>query len=155
MSIKNEHVIVNVEVLEHGKGLDLPFYATAGSSGMDLQAALPEDAPVTLQPLERKLIPLGFKTSFPAGYEIQIRPRSGNALKKGLTVLNSPGTIDSDYRGEHGVLLVNLSNTPVTISRKDKIAQAVLCKVETAKIEQVFSLDETVRGSGGFGSTGN
>lgn len=142
---------VEIILMDHAKDLGVPAYATAGSSGFDLMAAIDES--VTLLPLERKLIKTGIKTSFSSKYEIQVRPRSGNALKLGFTVLNTPGTIDSDYAGEIGVILINLSDKPVVISRGLKIAQAVLCPVMKAIFIQVDSLDETERGAGGFGST--
>lgn len=131
----------------------LPRYHTAGSAGFDLTANL--DAPVTLAPLERALISTGLYVALPAGYEAQIRPRSGLATKYGLTVLNAPGTIDADYRGEWGVILVNLSNQPVTIHDGDRVAQAVIARCEQAEFIEVETLDETLRGSGGFGHTGH
>ena len=143
---------VAVRKLPHGQLLDLPAYATAGAAGMDLYAAIP--APVVLKPLERKLIPTGLSLALPVGYEAQIRPRSGLAFKQGLTVLNSPGTIDADYRGEVGVILVNLSAEEVTITPAMRIAQMVIAKHEVATWEEVTDLPETMRGTGGFGSTG-
>lgn len=131
---------------------ELPTYATKGSAGMDLRANLQED--VVIAPGERKLISTGLKISLPVGYEAQIRPRSGLALKKGVTVLNSPGTVDSDYIGDIGVILINHGEESLTISNGDRIAQMVIAKHETVEFEQVESLDETERGSGGFGSTG-
>lgn len=131
---------------------DLPNYATAGSAGMDIRAHIPET--VTLAPLERKLIPTGIFLEIPQGYEVQVRPRSGLALKNGITCLNSPGTIDSDYRGEINVLLINLSNMPFTINNNDRIAQLVLAKVEKAAMILVQQLNETERNAGGFGHTG-
>lgn len=130
----------------------LPGYSTDHSSGMDLRAYLKES--VSLNPLERKLIPTGLFIELPVGYEAQIRPRSGLALKKGLSVLNSPGTIDADYRGEIGVLLINLSNEKVTIENGERICQMVIAKHEQAELIEVELLNETKRGSGGFGSTG-
>ena len=130
----------------------LPGYSTDHSAGMDLRAHLNE--PVTLSPLERKLIPIGLFIELPVGYEAQIRPRSGLALKKGLTILNSPGTIDADYRGEIGVILINLSNDKVTIESGERICQMVIAKHEQAELNSVELLNETLRGSGGFGSTG-
>jgi len=130
----------------------LPGYSTDHSAGMDLRAHLNE--PVTLSPLERKLIPTGLFIELPVGYEAQIRPRSGLALKKGLTILNSPGTIDADYRGEIGVILINLSNDKVTIESGERICQMVIAKHEQAELNSVELLNETLRGSGGFGSTG-
>lgn len=131
---------------------ELPTYATKGSSGMDLRANLQED--VVIAPGERKLISTGLKISLPEGYEAQIRPRSGLALKKGVTVLNSPGTVDSDYIGDIGVILINHGEESFTVSNGDRIAQMVIAKHETVEFEQVESLDETERGAGGFGSTG-
>jgi dUTP pyrophosphatase len=131
---------------------ELPTYATKGSAGMDLRANLQED--VVIAPGERKLISTGLKISLPVGYEAQIRPRSGLALKKGVTVLNSPGTVDSDYIGDIGVILINHGEESFTISNGDRIAQMVIAKHETVEFEQVESLDETERGAGGFGSTG-
>ena len=133
-------------------GNELPHYATDGAAGMDIRAHL--TGPVTLNPLERKLIPSGIFMEIPEGYEIQIRPRSGLALKNGITCLNTPGTIDSDYRGELKILLINLSNEPQVISNNDRIAQLILAKVEKAEILLVQQLNETERSSGGFGHTG-
>lgn len=129
----------------------LPRYETIGSAGMDLRAVL--EAPVVLQPLERLLIPTGLSIELPAGYEAQVRPRSGLALKRGLTMLNSPGTIDSDYRGEIGCIVVNLSNTPQTIDPGERIAQLVVARHERVEWVLVDALGETDRGTGGFGST--
>ena len=145
---------LKIVLLPHARSLGLPFYATEGSAGMDLKAAISEEQPVILQPLERKLIPLGIKSSFIPEFEIQMRPRSGNALKKGLSIPNSPATIDSDYIGEWAVILINLGNEAITINRGDRIAQAVLCPVYKAEIVEVEMLDGTSRGVGGFGSTG-
>lgn len=131
---------------------ELPSYATAAAAGMDLRANL--EADVTLQPLERRLIPTGLFLEIPVGYEVQIRPRSGLAFKHGITVLNAPGTIDADYRGEVGVLLVNLSNEPFVIADGERIAQMVVAAHEQAVWEETSSLSDTERGSGGFGSTG-
>lgn len=131
---------------------DLPHYATSGSAGMDIRANLLET--VVLSPLERRLIPTGIFLEIPQGYEGQVRPRSGLALKNGITCLNSPGTIDSDYRGELNVLLINLSNIPFTINNNDRIAQLVLAKVEKAELILVQQLNETERNAGGFGHTG-
>ncbi len=130
----------------------LPTYATALSAGMDLRANL--DAPVTLPPLGRALIPTGLYMALPQGYEAQIRPRSGLALKKGITLLNTPGTIDADYRGEIGVIVANLSAEAFTIADGDRIAQMVVARHETVAWEPVESLDDTARGDGGFGHTG-
>lgn len=130
----------------------LPTYATALSAGMDLRANLSE--PITLAPLQRALIPTGLYLALPAGYEAQVRPRSGLALKHGITVLNSPGTIDADYRGEVGVILINLSDTSFTIADGERIAQLVIAQHESIVWEEVSDLGETERGSGGFGHTG-
>ena len=130
----------------------LPKYQTAQSAGMDLRANI--DAPVLLKPLDRKLIPTGLHIALPEGYEAQIRPRSGLAIKKGITVINTPGTIDPDYTGDVGVILVNISNEDFVVQPGDRIAQMVINKFEQAKFEVVEELDETERGEGGFGHTG-
>ena len=130
----------------------LPEYATPQSAGMDLRANL--DEPVTLNPLERKLIPTGLYMALPAGYEAPVRPRSGLAIKKGITVLNTPGTVDADYRGEVCVILINLSNEPFVVNDGERIAQMVIAKHEQPEIVEVDVLDETERGTGGFGHTG-
>ena len=130
----------------------LPRYETPMSAGMDLRANL--DEPITLQPLERRLIPTGLRIALPVGYEAQVRPRSGLALKHGVTVLNTPGTIDSDYRGEIGIILVNLSQTPFVINDGERIAQMVIARHEQPDLVAVEVLDETERGEGGFGHTG-
>lgn len=130
----------------------LPEYKTALSAGVDLNANLTQE--VVLQPLERKLIPTGLKIALPENYEAQVRPRSGFALKQGVTVLNTPGTIDADYRGEIGVILINLSNEPVVVKDGDRVAQLVIARYEQAQWEEVEVLSETDRGTGGFGSTG-
>ena len=131
---------------------EAPSYQTEGAAGMDIRAAL--ETPITLEPLERKLIPTGLFLELPLGYEAQVRPRSGLALKKGITVLNSPGTIDADYRGEVGVILVNLSKDAFVIAHGERIAQLVIAKHEQPEIIEVESLSTTERGAGGFGSTG-
>lgn len=131
---------------------DLPAYATPLSAGVDLRAAL--EAPVVLPPLGRALVPTGLYMQIPQGYEGQVRPRSGLSAKKGVTVLNTPGTIDADYRGEIKVILVNLSDTPFTVEPGERIAQMVFARCEQAQFELVEALDETQRGAGGFGSTG-
>jgi deoxyuridine 5''-triphosphate nucleotidohydrolase (dut) len=131
----------------------IPEYATLGSSGLDLRAYLAE--PVVLKPMERKMIPTGLFLEIPEGYEVQVRPRSGLALKHGLTCLNSPGTVDSDYRGEIKIILINLSKEDHTINSGDRIAQMVLCKVEKAFLQPVVKLESTLRGEGGFGHTGH
>lgn len=143
---------IAVELVDRSGFDALPFYATPLSAGMDLRAAV--DEAVTLQPLQRKLIPTGLFVALPEGYEMQIRPRSGLAYKHGITVLNSPGTIDADYRGEIGVLLVNLSEVPFTIERGERIAQAVVARHAVVEWHAVEALDNTERGAGGFGSTG-
>lgn len=142
-------VLVSVQ---NQSNFDLPKYATKASSGADLKAAI--DSPVTLEPLERKIIHTGLIMALPEGYEAQIRPRSGLAVKYGITVLNSPGTIDADYRGEIGVILVNLSNTSFTIQPGDRIAQLVVAKFEQIDWLPMDELSDTKRGEGGFGSTG-
>ena len=131
---------------------ELPHYATADSAGLDIRAFLNE--PVTLKPLERKLIPTGLYLEIPSGFEVQIRPRSGFAFKQGVTVLNSPGTIDADYRGEIGVLLINLSNEDVTIESGERVAQMVVAPFVQAQLKETNALSATDRGDGGFGSTG-
>ncbi len=138
--------------MDHAQGLDLPAYATTGAAGMDIVAAV--TTPVTLQPGERTLIETGLQMAIPVGYEVQIRPRSGLAFKHGITVINSPGTIDSDYRGEVKIILGNMGTEAFTVERGMRIAQMVVAKHEQPAVELVTSLDETVRGEGGFGSTG-
>ena len=141
-------------VLPHGEGLDAPSYVTEGAAGMDISAAVPADAPLIVGPGERAAVPTGLVIAVPDGFEAQIRPRSGLAAKQGLTVANAPGTIDSDYRGEVMVLLVNLGKEPVEITRGMRVAQMVFAPVSRAAMERVDSLDGTERGAGGFGSTG-
>ena len=131
---------------------NLPQYATPLSAGLDLRANL--DEPITLRPLERRLIPTGLRIALPAGYEAQVRPRSGLALKSGIGVLNSPGTIDADYRGEIGVILVNLSSSDFVVNDGDRIAQMVIARHERAEWQEADALDETERGEGGFGHSG-
>ena len=131
---------------------EMPAYATPLSAGLDLRANI--DEPLTLQPLPRALVPTGLSMALPAGYEAQVRPRSGLALKHGITVLNTPGTIDADYRGEVGIILINLSAEPFTIHDGDRIAQMVVARCEQAECVGVESLDDTERGSGGFGHSG-
>lgn len=145
-------VYVPIQTLEHAADLSLPAYATADSAGMDLLAAI--DTPVTLAPLERKLIPTGISIALPEGYEAQVRPRSGLALKNGISLVNSPGTIDADYRGEIGVIMINLSNEPFTIERGMRIAQMVIASYVRIQWNRVEQLPESARGVGGFGSTG-
>jgi dUTP pyrophosphatase len=143
---------IRVSRLPHGEGLPLPSYATAGAAGMDLLAAVAD--PMTIAPGKRALIPTGLAIALPPGYELQIRPRSGLALRHGIVLPNSPGTIDEDYRGELQVIVLNAGDAPFTVERGTRIAQAVLAPVVRARWHEVVSLDETVRGSGGFGSTG-
>ena len=145
---------IDVQQLPHGEGLPLPAYQTAHAAGLDLLAAVAEDSPVTLEPGERALIPTGLSIALPPDYEAQVRPRSGLAAKHGITVLNAPGTIDADYRGEVGVLLVNLGNAPFVIRRGERIAQMIVAPVAQAELVTVAVLPSTERGSGGFGSTG-
>ena len=143
--------MIKVKVVNRGHQ-QLPAYATTQSAGMDLRANLSE--PVTLRPMERRLIPTGLHIALPEGFEAQVRPRSGLALKHGLTVLNTPGTIDADYRGEIGVVLVNLSQEDFTVNDGERIAQLVIARHEQAELTAVEVLDETARGEGGYGHTG-
>ena len=143
--------MLKIQVINKGHQ-PLPQYATPLSAGMDLRANLEE--PIILRPLERRLIPTGLHIALPAGYEAQVRPRSGLALKKGITVLNSPGTIDADYRGEVGVLLINLSQDDFVVNDGERIAQMVIARHEQGEFETVEVLDETERGEGGYGHTG-
>lgn len=147
-------IVIQVTPLAHFQGLALPAYETALSAGMDLRAALPEDEPVTLAPGQRYLTPTGLTIALPAGFEAQVRPRSGLALKHGITCLNSPGTVDADYRGEIKVILINLGQESFVIKRGERIAQMVIAPVTQATWEIVEALPETTRGAGGFGSTG-
>lgn len=140
--------------LPHGEGLPLPAYATAGAAGLDLYAALPAAKPLELSPGARAAVPTGLVAAIPAGHEGQVRARSGSALRDGLAVLNAPGTVDEDYRGELKVLLVNLGDATVTLRRGDRIAQLVVCPVTRVAVTAVESLEDTARGGGGFGSTG-
>jgi dUTP pyrophosphatase len=140
--------------LPGSEDLPLPTYATAGAAGLDLLAAVPQDAPVTLLPGGRALVPTGLAMQLPDGYEGQVRPRSGLALRHGITVLNTPGTVDADYRGEVGVILVNLGAEPFTVERGARVAQLVVAPVSRIAIVEQMALDVTVRGAGGFGSTG-
>jgi dUTP pyrophosphatase len=146
--------VIAVRRLPHGEGLPLPAYETALAAGMDLRAAVDEAAPLTLAPGERAAVPTGLTMALPAGFEAQVRPRSGLALKAGITCLNTPGTIDADYRGELKVILVNLGSAPFVIRRGERIAQMVIAPVVQASWTEVDSLEETARGEGGFGSTG-
>lgn len=135
-------------------GIPLPSYETSGSAGADLRANFPNRAAITLAPMERQLVPTGLSLEIPEGFEMQIRPRSGAALRHGLGIPNSPGTIDSDYRGALGVIVINLSSEPLTIAHGDRIAQAVVAPVARARFVETESLSPTARGQGGFGSTG-
>lgn len=147
-------VKVSVKVLGHGRGLDLPTYLTPGSAGMDLRAAIDEDAPIRMYAGNIELIPTGIALQLPDGYEGQIRPRSGLAVKHGLTVINAPGTIDSDYRGEIKCALIHLGPEPHVIQRGDRIAQLIIAPVVQAELVEVEELPSSQRGQGGFGSTG-
>lgn len=149
-----EPVSVGITVLEHGVGLELPAYATAQSAGMDLRAALSEGDSIVLQPGERGMIPTGLSIGLPRGFEAQVRPRSGLAAKFGVTVLNSPGTVDADYRGEVKVILVNHGAEPFEIRRGDRIAQLVVARHAVVSWDRQAELSKTERGSGGFGHTG-
>lgn len=146
-----EKPVLKFKRLENFAG-ELPAYATAHASGMDVRARL--DEAVTLEPGERALLPTGLSVEIPRGFEIQVRPRSGLASKKGLTVLNTPGTVDSDYRGEVKIIVINLGQAPIVIEDQERVAQLVVCPVVQAEIEEATELEETERGEGGFGSTG-
>lgn len=150
-SLKSHTFTMKIKIVNRS-GHPLPHYATAQSAGMDLRASLPE--PLVLAPMERRLVPTGLSVALPEGYEAQVRPRSGLALKHGITLLNAPGTIDADYRGEIGVIVANLSAEPFTIADGDRIAQMVVARHETVCWEAVERLDDTARGDGGFGHTG-
>ena len=145
---------VRLKRLPHGEDLELPAYQTALAAGADLRAALPEDDPVILAPGDRALIPTGISIALPPGYEAQVRPRSGLSVKFGVTCVNSPGTVDADYRGEIKVNLINHGREPFTVQRGERIAQMVVAPVLQAVFEEVDDLEETERGAGGFGSTG-
>ena len=147
-------VKVEIRQLPHGEGLALPAYQSADAAGLDLLAAVPDDSPVTLLPGQYVLVPTALKIALPPGYEAQVRPRSGLASKYGVTVLNAPGTIDADYRGEIGVLLINHGAAPFLIRRGERIAQMVIAPVVRAELVAANSLSATDRGGGGFGSTG-
>ena len=149
-------VTVKVEVhqLPHGKGLALPAYQSADAAGLDLLAAVPAETPLILPPGKYAMVPTGLTIALPRGFEAQVRPRSGLAAKHGITVLNSPGTVDADYRGEINVLLINHGDAPFPIKRGERIAQLVIAPVMQAELVAVTTLSETDRGSGGFGSTG-
>ncbi|HET7885937.1 MAG TPA: dUTP diphosphatase [Bradyrhizobium sp.] len=150
----NSIVKVEVKQLPNGAGLPLPAYQSALAAGLDLLAAVPEDAPLTLGPGRYALVPTGLSIALPAGFEAQVRPRSGLAAKHGITVLNAPGTVDADYRGEIAVPLINHSDVPFTIRRGERIAQMVIAAVVQAEFVPVPTLSTTARGDGGFGSTG-
>ena len=145
-------VTIQVRRLSHGEGLPLPNYATPGAAGMDLLAAVP--GPVTIEPGKRALIPTGLAIALPPGFEMQVRPRSGLALRNGILLPNSPGTIDEDYRGEVQVILLNAGDAPFTVERGMRIAQAIVAPVVRAEWQEVEKLDDTSRSTGGFGSTG-
>jgi dUTP pyrophosphatase len=147
-------VTIEVRQLPHGEGLPLPAYQSAQAAGLDLLAAVPEQAPLVLSPGERGLVPTGLTIALPQGYEAQIRPRSGLASRYGVTILNAPGTIDADYRGEIGVLLINHGDAPFAIRRGERIAQMVIAAVTRAELLHAPALSATARGDGGFGSTG-
>lgn len=149
-----DHVSIQLVRLPTSEGLPLPAYETTGSAGMDLRAAVPEDQPITLAPGGRVVVPTGLKIALPHGYEAQVRARSGLALKHGLICPNAPGTIDSDYRGEVGVLLANIGQEPFVIRRGERVAQLVIARHEQSLWVEVETLDDTTRGAGGFGSTG-
>ncbi len=145
---------LDIRQLPHGKGLPLPAYQSGHAAGLDLLAAVPRDAPLVLAPGKHAMVPTGLAIALPEGFEAQVRPRSGLAAKHGVTVLNAPGTIDADYRGEIQVILINHGPEPFTIRRGERIAQMVIARVVQARVNAVESLPETSRGSGGFGSTG-
>jgi dUTP pyrophosphatase len=154
MTAERPAVAVQVMRLPHGAGLPLPAYQSQLAAGLDLLAAVPADAPLTIAPGDRALVPTGIAIALPAGTEGQVRPRSGLASGHGVTVLNAPGTIDADYRGEIGVILINLGHAPFKLERGMRIAQLVIAKTLQATICETEGLEETVRGTGGFGSTG-
>ncbi|WP_296434530.1 MULTISPECIES: dUTP diphosphatase [unclassified Rhizobium] len=145
---------LNLLRLTHGEGIELPAYETKGAAGMDLRAAVDDGAPMVLAPGQRALVPTGLIFEIPEGFEGQIRPRSGLAFKNGITCLNTPGTIDSDYRGEVKVLLINLGEEPFEITRRMRIAQMVIAPVTQARVAEITEASTTARGAGGFGSTG-
>lgn len=150
----SQAITVSVRPLDHFTGLDLPRYETAGAAGLDVRAAVPSDAPLVLAPGARAMVPTGLSVAIPEGFELQMRPRSGLAAKHGVTCLNSPGTIDSDYRGELKVILINHGTEPFTINRGERIGQLVLAPVTRLDWALVETLPDTGRGEGGFGSTG-
>ena len=147
-------VEIALKRLPHGEGLPLPAYETTHAAGMDLRAAVPEDEPLTLRPGDRHAVPTGLSMAIPPGFEGQVRPRSGLAFRDGVTTLNSPGTVDADYRGEVKVILINLGPQNFVVRRGDRIAQLLIAPVSQATWRETESLDETARGEGGFGSTG-
>ena len=147
-------VVIEIRRLEHAADLPLPAYETPGAAGMDLRAATLEEEPVVIRPGSRALIPTGLCIAVPPGFEAQVRPRSGLAARSGVTCLNTPGTVDSDYRGEVKVILANLGEEDFTVRRGDRIAQMVICPVVQAEWREAHALDDTARGAGGFGSTG-
>jgi dUTP pyrophosphatase len=147
-------IALDVQILPHGEGLPLPAYQTAHAAGLDLLAAVPADAPLVLAPGSHAMVPTGLSIALPDGFEAQVRPRSGLAARHGVTVLNSPGTVDADYRGEICVLLINHGREPFTIRRGERIAQLVISAVVRAELSVATTLSTTARGSGGFGSTG-
>jgi dUTP pyrophosphatase len=147
-------VTIEIHQLPHGEGLPLPAYQSAHAAGLDLLAAVPADAPLVLSPGQYALVPTGLAIALPEGFEAQVRPRSGLAAKHGVTVLNAPGTVDADYRGEIAVILINHGSAPFTIARGERIAQMVIAEVANAELVPVVSLAPTGRGGGGFGSTG-
>jgi dUTP pyrophosphatase len=150
----NPAIRIDIRQLPHGEGLALPAYQSAHAAGLDLLAAVPDGAPLFLAPGQRALVPTGLTIALPPGYEAQVRPRSGLAAKHGITVLNAPGTVDADYRGEIGVLLINHGEAPFAIHRGERIAQMVIAAVVRAELVSATELSATERGSGGFGSTG-
>jgi len=150
----NPAIKIDIRQLPHGEGLALPAYQSAHAAGLDLLAAVPEAAPLVLAPGQRALVPTGLTIALPPGHEAQVRPRSGLAAKHGVTVLNAPGTVDADYRGEIGVLLINHGDAPFAIHRGERIAQMVIAAVVRAELALATELSATERGSGGFGSTG-
>ena len=150
----NPAIKIDIQQLPHGAGLALPAYQSAHAAGLDLLAAVPAGSPLILAPGQRALVPTGLTIALPPGYEAQVRPRSGLASKHGVTVLNAPGTVDADYRGEIGVLLINHGDAPFAIQRGERIAQMVVATVVRAELVAADALSATERGSGGFGSTG-
>lgn len=147
-------ISVSIKQLPHGEGMPLPAYQTPDAAGLDLLAAIPDDQPLTLSPGQRVLVPTGLVIALPAGFEAQVRPRSGLAARHGVTVLNAPGTIDADYRGEIAVLLINHGEAPFSIRRGERIAQMVVAPVSQVELAATEALPATSRGAGGFGSTG-